>query len=84
MFTHLNSLPNNQIRITYMIAVRLELLKQLVFFWLHFVTQLLLKLKGRGYFLRASVMKLRKFTHIKFSKMQAGSFIHHPPITTLQ
>ena len=53
MFTHLNSLPNNQLRVNYMIAVWLELLKQLVFFWPDFVTQLVLKFKGRGYFMKA-------------------------------
>ena len=78
MFTHLNSLPNNQLRVNYMIAVWLELLKQLVFFWPDFVTQFLLKFKGRGYFMKASVVKLRKF-----SKMQAGSFIHLLSTTTL-
>ena len=85
MFTHLNCLPNKQISITYMIAVRLELLKQLVFFG-HILWHscFLIKLKGRGYFLRASVLKLRKFTHIKFSKMQAGSLVHHPSTNTLQ
>ena len=77
MFTHLDSLPNNKISFSYRVTVRLGLLKQLVLFGRHFVTQLVPKLKERGDFMKAIVKKLPKFIlHFKNSSRKHQSNFH--------
>ena len=79
IFTHLTSLPNNRISFNYRVTVSLGLLKQFFFFCRHFETQLVLKLKGKGYFMKTMVKKLPNLTlYFQNASRKHQSNFHQP------
>ena len=81
MFTHLNSLPNNQINNNYMTAVKLELLKQLVIFGHIFSHSCFLSWREEDTSSRPSLWNCRvNLLALNFPKCKrkASSIIHQP------